>query len=371
MTKKLCKAGHGGMKDFADLTLQDGVLVHQVAALAAEELDGDVEVRPGGFAQPEAVGGGPPDGGEVGVVGLVVGIGGLAILLGRERMDEAGVEAGLTKRQLDGAMIVAGAFDGDDDILEVVLAHGLTDAVDDGLEVAARVRHGGGFEEGAAVEVGEEVARACLGTVEGDDAEVFGSDLSDAVEELSVGFLQDEALGLVWATCCGRTRHGKLLSRRGTRHPQPERQGGARQEFFSNSNPHTTAMTEPARLPRVRNRRHQTGKFSDRPGAQAGRVRLVGRTKASLRRPCADVNGAETEGKPPPRTLPHQAHGRMERSSPPPRAFGRGSLAGLGRQLLIGPSVCRRGRCHRRGRPKRGMIQAGSPLTAFHYRLKL
>ena len=160
MTKKLCKAGHGGMKDFADLTLQDGVLVHQVAALAAEELDGDVEVRPGGFAQPEAVGGGPPDGGEVGVVGLVVGIGGLAILLGRERMDEAGVEAGLTKRQLDGAMIVAGAFDGDDDILEVVLAHGLTDAVDDGLEVAARVRHGGGFEEGAAVEVGEEVARS-------------------------------------------------------------------------------------------------------------------------------------------------------------------------------------------------------------------
>jgi hypothetical protein len=146
------------MKDFTDLTLQDRVLVDQVAALAAEELDGDVQVGPGGFEETEAVGGGAPDGGQVGVVGLVAEIGRLALLLGSEGMDQARVEAGLAEGQLHRPMILAGAFDGDDDILEIVLAHGLANTVDGGLEVAAVVVHGGGFEERPAIEVGEEVA---------------------------------------------------------------------------------------------------------------------------------------------------------------------------------------------------------------------
>ena len=51
------------MKDFADLTLQDRVLVHQVAAVAAEQLQSDVGVGPSRFEQAEAVSGGAPDGG--------------------------------------------------------------------------------------------------------------------------------------------------------------------------------------------------------------------------------------------------------------------------------------------------------------------
>ena len=86
------------MQDFTDLTLQHGVLVHQVAAMAAEQLQGDVGVGPGRFEQAEAVGGGPPDGGQVGVVGLVAGVGGLAVLLGGEGMDQSGLEAGLAWR---------------------------------------------------------------------------------------------------------------------------------------------------------------------------------------------------------------------------------------------------------------------------------
>src|SRR5260370_15415068 len=89
MTEALGVAGHGGMKEFTDLTLEYSVLVDQVAAVAAEELDGEVVVGPGRFGEAEALGGGAEDGGQVGVVGFVAGVGGLAILLGGAGMDEA------------------------------------------------------------------------------------------------------------------------------------------------------------------------------------------------------------------------------------------------------------------------------------------
>src|SRR5262249_60463393 len=83
-------AGHGGLEDFADLALQRGVLVHQVAAVAAQQLDRPVVVGPGRLPQAEAVGGGAADGGQVGVVGLVARVGGLAVLLGGEGVGQAG-----------------------------------------------------------------------------------------------------------------------------------------------------------------------------------------------------------------------------------------------------------------------------------------
>ena len=61
------------------------------------------------------------DGGQVGVVGLVAGIDGLAVLLGGEGMEDAGLEAGGGEGALHEAVVAAGAFDGDEAIVEVVV----------------------------------------------------------------------------------------------------------------------------------------------------------------------------------------------------------------------------------------------------------
>ncbi len=66
-----------------------------------------------GLGHTEAVNGGAMDGGEIGVIGLVAGVGGLPKLLGRERVDDADLEPGLAKA-LDGAVIAACALDGDE-----------------------------------------------------------------------------------------------------------------------------------------------------------------------------------------------------------------------------------------------------------------
>ena len=96
---------------------------------------------------------------------LYPGVGGLAVLLRREGMDQAGLEVGLAEGVLHGPVVFAGAFDGDDEIGQVVLLHRLADAADARLEVAAVVRQGGRLQEHTAVEVGEEVAGAHFGTV--------------------------------------------------------------------------------------------------------------------------------------------------------------------------------------------------------------
>ena len=71
--------------------------------------------------------GGAVDGGQVGVIGLVAGIDGLAILLGDEGVEDAGLEAGGGEGALDNAVIAAGAFDGDEAVVELVAAEGLAD----------------------------------------------------------------------------------------------------------------------------------------------------------------------------------------------------------------------------------------------------
>jgi hypothetical protein len=103
------------------------------------------------------MGGSAKDGGDVGVIGFVVGVGGLAVLFGGQGMDEARLEAGLAEGVLDGSMIFAGAFDGDNEVTEVVKLASLADTVEGGLEVAALVVQGVRWEQGVAVEVGEEI----------------------------------------------------------------------------------------------------------------------------------------------------------------------------------------------------------------------
>ena len=117
---------------------------------------------------------------QVGVIGFVAGIDGLSILFGGKRMKDARLEAGGGEGALDEAVIAAGAFDGDEAVAELMVGEGLADVGDGGVEVGSVVGDGGGRDEDAAVEVGEEELGAGLGAVEAEDAEVFGSDLLDA-----------------------------------------------------------------------------------------------------------------------------------------------------------------------------------------------
>src|SRR5206468_10451081 len=102
-------------------------------------------------------------------------------------------------------------------------------------------------QEHTAVEVGEEVAGARLGTVDGDDAEVLGPDGLDARREEAVGFLQDKALAGPARACGSQTWHGSLLSGRENVCPQPKRQGeGKEKRTFFSANPHTTVVSADA-----------------------------------------------------------------------------------------------------------------------------
>ena len=84
-----------------DLIAEVGVLADQVAAVAGQEPEPGVDLIERRLDQAEAVDGGAMDGEEVGVVGLVAGVGRQAELLGGQRMDDAGLEPGGDDGALD------------------------------------------------------------------------------------------------------------------------------------------------------------------------------------------------------------------------------------------------------------------------------
>ena len=86
-----------------DLVLQGRALPDQVAAVAGQRTEPEADVVQRPFGQAEAVDRGPVDGAEVGVVGLVAGVGGEAVLLGGQGMDDAGLEPGGVMARLTGA----------------------------------------------------------------------------------------------------------------------------------------------------------------------------------------------------------------------------------------------------------------------------
>jgi ligand-binding sensor domain-containing protein len=85
MAEALGVARHDSVQGLLDLTLERGVLLDEVAAMAAKQLQGSIELGPSRFDQAEAVGGGAEDGGEVGVVSLVAGVGGLPEIFATRR----------------------------------------------------------------------------------------------------------------------------------------------------------------------------------------------------------------------------------------------------------------------------------------------
>src|SRR5262249_32979589 len=93
---------------------QPGLKLLLKAALAAwKKRNENNGYRPGGRPRQLSLsvgrlGRSAPDGGQVGVIGFVAGIGRLAVLLGREGMDEPGLEASLAEGVLHRPVVGAG-----------------------------------------------------------------------------------------------------------------------------------------------------------------------------------------------------------------------------------------------------------------------
>jgi hypothetical protein len=92
----------------------------------------------------------------------------------------ADVEAGISERPLDRLVVSAGAFHGDDEVVEAVVGDGSAEPLDGGPEAVSGVGHLDGFDQDVAEEIGEHPLGPGLGAVDADDAEVLGSDLLDA-----------------------------------------------------------------------------------------------------------------------------------------------------------------------------------------------
>jgi len=96
-----------GVEVLADLRPQGRGLADELAAVTDQELKRRPRFVPARLDQREAADGGAVDRRQVGVIGLVAGVGGLAKLFGGERMDDAGLEAGGREGVLNGAMVTA------------------------------------------------------------------------------------------------------------------------------------------------------------------------------------------------------------------------------------------------------------------------
>ena len=93
---------HEDIQVLADLASQGDALADQVAAMPGQELELVVGRIGGGLGRPKPLTAARWMAREVGVVGLVAGVGGLAELLGGERMDDADLEAAAAKARLTG-----------------------------------------------------------------------------------------------------------------------------------------------------------------------------------------------------------------------------------------------------------------------------
>ena len=151
---------------------------------------------------------------QVVVIGFVAWIGRQTKLFGRIGMDKTGIPTGVAEGALHDAMVLTSAFNGDDQVAQVMLAHGLANEFHDCLQAGTGVLQRSRVDENSAVEVGQHEFGTKLGTIDADDAEVFWSDRIDTVGKLASGFLEEGALA---GPSLRRTRysgHKNRLSRK-------------------------------------------------------------------------------------------------------------------------------------------------------------
>ena len=130
--------------------------------------------------QAEAVDGGAMDCGEVGVVGFVAWIGGLAILLGGVGVKDADFDLRFGEGSLDRAVVASRPLDDGDQVFDTMPCQGLADPLQGRLESRLIVLDGDRFHEDSAVEVGQHHFGASLGAIDAEKGEMFRTDRLDA-----------------------------------------------------------------------------------------------------------------------------------------------------------------------------------------------
>ena len=202
------------MKMFVDLAAQRNGLLDQVTAVPRQQLETDREGIGWRFEQAEAVDGAALHGGQIGVVGLVAGVGGLPMLLGGQRVHDANLEARLGKGMLDGAVVASRPLDDHDLIPDPGLLQGATQAPDHGSEACLGVLNLGGWNENPAVEIGEHPLGPSLGTIDTNDTEVLRADPLDTWTDHATSLVNALGSGRGAFLGLGSASHGKDLLER-------------------------------------------------------------------------------------------------------------------------------------------------------------
>ncbi len=102
---------------FKHFLLDRDFLSNEAAPVPGQELEANEDGIGLMLEQAKAVDGGAVDGGEVGIIGFVAGIGGLSILFRGEGVNDADLEARRGESALNRSVIAARAARRDDDVL--------------------------------------------------------------------------------------------------------------------------------------------------------------------------------------------------------------------------------------------------------------
>ena len=165
----------------SDLTLQFGFLLHQIASMSGENLKLLMDRINGLFEQAEAVDCGSEDGVQIVVIGLVVAMFRLAVEARCERMDQACFIACVAEGPHRWLMIRASHFDGDNQVLDVMLFDRLFECQHGELKTAAAVFNAGRLSQHVAIEIGEPPSGSRFRTIDGDDAKLLRPDSLDTL----------------------------------------------------------------------------------------------------------------------------------------------------------------------------------------------
>ncbi len=113
-------------------------------------------------------------------------------------------------------MIAAGAFDGDEAVLDVVLGKRIANLGDSCLKREQVVLKYCWRDEHLAVEVGDHELRTRFGAVDADEPEVLGADFLNTRMEGAARFVNDEpnigSAGSAFAGCTGCSHEENLSS---------------------------------------------------------------------------------------------------------------------------------------------------------------
>ena len=173
-------SGETAFQSLADLALQLGPFIDQIASMTDEKLQGPVARGPGMFEQAEAVDGRAEDGDQIVIIGLEITVFGRPIMAGSKGVYKSGVEAGVFKGSLDNLVVGAGHLDTRNGVLDAGGFESFADQADGQLEFGSTMLDRGGRHENLAIEVTQHPLGSILGTIDADNAEVLRPDLLHA-----------------------------------------------------------------------------------------------------------------------------------------------------------------------------------------------